>query len=332
MRYLRDAGEGFWDVEYLDTYGNGKWLWPWLRSAISLAVISRRYAPDVVHLNIASRGSFARKLFLAFCTSKKSSALVGHIHGGGFADFATRGGRLRYRSVQALLRRLDIVVVLTPEIDALVRNASNSPTVQVANGVSGPTAQMVAKEIADRAKRTGRLRVLYVGDVSLLKGSADLVQAVESLPFVELTLVGPMKDFEVSQRVSRSSALDRISIAGSCSAQEVQAYLAAADVFVLPSHVEAFPLVVLEAFAHGLPVIATAVGALPDIVGPTSGGILVPAQQPEALVDALLTLADDEERAHLTFFARETWETRYDCKLFRTSIEEVWKKATSNGI
>ena len=69
--------------------------------------------------------------------------------------------------------------------------------------------------------------------------------------------------------------------------------LAALDIFVLPSHSEGVSLALLEAMAAGLPVIATAVGGLPEVVTDGVNGLLIPPQDPEALAQALARLLDD---------------------------------------
>jgi glycosyltransferase involved in cell wall biosynthesis len=75
--------------------------------------------------------------------------------------------------------------------------------------------------------------------------------------------------------------------------RDVHDLMAAADVFTLSSAHEGLPVAVMEAFAHGLPVVATAVGGLPQQVTDGAQGLLVPPGRPEALADALLTLARD---------------------------------------
>jgi glycosyltransferase involved in cell wall biosynthesis len=70
---------------------------------------------------------------------------------------------------------------------------------------------------------------------------------------------------------------------------------ATADLFTLPSRMENFPLVLLEAMASGLPVAATAVGGVPELVVHGETGLLVPPNDPDALADAINDLLDDPE-------------------------------------
>jgi glycosyltransferase involved in cell wall biosynthesis/peptidoglycan/xylan/chitin deacetylase (PgdA/CDA1 family) len=78
---------------------------------------------------------------------------------------------------------------------------------------------------------------------------------------------------------------------------DVPEVLKGADVFVLPSRSEAFPNSIMEAMASGLPVVASAVGGIPELVMDGRTGRLVPPGKPDALADALLSVLDDPERA-----------------------------------
>jgi glycosyltransferase involved in cell wall biosynthesis len=74
------------------------------------------------------------------------------------------------------------------------------------------------------------------------------------------------------------------------------AFFAALDLFIMPSRSEAWGLAALEAMAHGVPVIASDIGGLPEIVEPGNGGWLVPANDPTALARAMMAAASDPDR------------------------------------
>ena len=77
--------------------------------------------------------------------------------------------------------------------------------------------------------------------------------------------------------------------------RDIPDLLAALDIFVLPSHSEGVSLALLEAMAAGLPVIATAVGGLPEVVTDGENGLLIPPKDPEALAAALARLLADPD-------------------------------------
>jgi glycosyltransferase involved in cell wall biosynthesis len=71
-----------------------------------------------------------------------------------------------------------------------------------------------------------------------------------------------------------------------------------ADIFVYPSHHEGMPMAVIEAMACGLPIVATKVGGLPDLVSPDVNGLLVPAGKPDQLANAIRQLVVDPQMRH----------------------------------
>jgi glycosyltransferase involved in cell wall biosynthesis len=77
--------------------------------------------------------------------------------------------------------------------------------------------------------------------------------------------------------------------------KDAPAFLAGLDVFLMPSLWEGFGLVLLEAMSRRIPVIASAVSAIPEVVAHTESGILVPPRDPQAIADALRLLLPDRE-------------------------------------
>ncbi len=101
---------------------------------------------------------------------------------------------------------------------------------------------------------------------------------------------------------------------------DVPKLLAASDVLVLSSEYEGVPLTVLEAMAAGKPVIATAVGGVPELVEDGVTGILVPPRNPEALAQGILRLAKDADLRQRMGKAAQQWALeRFD--IARTARE-----------
>ena len=110
--------------------------------------------------------------------------------------------------------------------------------------------------------------------------------------------------------------------------EDVPAILAAADAFVLPSRSEAFPNGAMEAMAAGLPVVASAVGGLLDLVDHGRTGLLVPPDDAEALAAALRCLLDDPARAiEMGRAAREEVRRRYSFDQMVESFEDLFLSA-----
>lgn len=143
--------------------------------------------------------------------------------------------------------------------------------------------------VLDNADYTNRT-ILFIGIDWERKGGPSLIAAfrrvLARLPDARLIIVG------CEPQVRHA----RIEIAGSVPRQEVKQYLLRASVFCLPSRVEPFGIAIVEAFHHRLPIVATNIGAIPDLVRDGETGRLVPPDDIEALAEALIELLTDPER------------------------------------
>jgi teichuronic acid biosynthesis glycosyltransferase TuaC len=157
--------------------------------------------------------------------------------------------------------------------------------------------------------------VLFVGAVRVAKGAFDLLEAwtqvVNRCSHVELWLVGPDYTNGRFARVVRSRGHDKsVKILGPQPLSNVADLMRQAQVLCLPSHGEGTPNCVMEAMACGLPVVATEVGGIPDIVETGRTGMLVQKGDIQGLADALTSLLQNSgRRAHMGeaayAFARE---------------------------
>ncbi len=150
------------------------------------------------------------------------------------------------------------------------------------------------------------LTMLYVGRIDPdHKGLPDLLRALAEMKegeSVTLRIVG--EDWgggRALRTLARGLHIDRrIVWTGGVPPDALRREYVSADLFVLPSHMEPFGIVLLEAMAAGLPVVATSVGGIPEVVHDGLTGLLVPPRDPAALAHALDTLvADPQLRSRL---------------------------------
>ncbi|HEY7134888.1 MAG TPA: glycosyltransferase [Acidimicrobiia bacterium] len=102
--------------------------------------------------------------------------------------------------------------------------------------------------------------------------------------------------------------------------------LAACDLFTLASDNEGLPVAVMEALALGLPVVATAVGGVPEAVTDGVEGLLVPPKQPEALADALTALAADPRRRAAMGAAAQARSETFDIRVAARRLEDIYRE------
>lgn len=172
------------------------------------------------------------------------------------------------------------------------------------------------------APRRRALELLCVGTIHEVKGQVQLLEATRRLVAdgvdVRTTFIGDGPD-EDALRAAAADLGDRVVLRGRQPRPEVVAAIAAADILVAPSvptaggKREGIPVVLMEAMASGVPVVASRLSGIPELVRDDHSGVLVPPGDVDALVEALRGLAaDPERRARLGAAARSHVMAEFD--------------------
>jgi len=215
-----------------------------------------------------------------------------------------------------------------PPDDAAQRHTAESRTLAAAHAVVATSAATAARLAARRGRPVhhappggdpapraagapGGDRLLCVASITPRKGQDVLVGALAALadrPWT-CTLVGPDRGdpgyaAELRHRIADAGLAGRITLAGPLTGADLDARYADADLLALPSRAEPYGMVVTEALARGLPVVASAVDGVPEALGAAPDGalpgVLVPPGDPAALAGALRRWLDHPaHRAHL---------------------------------
>lgn len=189
----------------------------------------------------------------------------------------------------AVLRAVDAVVATSPW---------TARRIAAVHGLDAARVHVAAPGVdpAPPARGSGGTHLLSVGSITPTKGHDVLVDALATVEGRwTCDLVGPLRRdpahvARLRAAISTSGLEARIRLIGPLTGADLDAAFDAADLLVLPSRVEAYGMVVTEALARGIPVVASAVGGVPEVLTaevPGGPGLLVPPAVPAALAGAL---------------------------------------------
>jgi glycosyltransferase involved in cell wall biosynthesis len=200
------------------------------------------------------------------------------------------------RSEQAALAAVHGVVVTSAATARLVACDYGVPAGHITVARPGSDPARLAQ-----GSRDGIVRLLSVGSVVPRKGFDVLIAALAKLTDLSwrLTIAGDRtRDrnaaAQLDAQIARHSLGDRIAVLGAACPQRLAALYVEADVFVLASYFEGYGMAYAEAVAHGLPVIGTNAGAIPDTV-PAEAGLLVTPGDTAALAQALRRVIENAD-------------------------------------
>lgn len=254
----------------------------------------RKHRIQIVNVHYAIDNFF----YFAVCRRLLPIRLVASVHGGD-AFYKGRPKERYSKLFRFLLRSSDLIVLPSnayrekllgpfPEFDA--------KTIFIYNGVN--PAQF--RRGASTEHKVAERYVLCIADFSHYKGVDVLLHAVKPLleedPSLSLVLAGDgLLRHELESLAISLNIRERIHFLGVQTAIEIAHLLHGCEVLVLPSREESFGIVLIEAMACRKPVVATAVGGIPEIIEHRESGILVEPENPSALTEALWTVLSDSQ-------------------------------------
>jgi glycosyltransferase involved in cell wall biosynthesis len=170
-----------------------------------------------------------------------------------------------------------------------------------------------------------------VGRLDYQKAPEDFVRAVAKLRHREALAVwvgdGPLRG-AAEREIERHGLQSRISLVGE--RKDVPELLPAFDVFAMSSRYEGLPCAVVEAITAGVPVVATAVNAVSDVVLPGETGLLVPPRRPDALAAAIDHALDQPGAAQARALrAKQFLGDRFDTEHLGAVLDDVYRRATT---
>lgn len=235
----------------------------------------------IVHIHGASNASFWRKrvfIYLAYAFGKK---IVYHVHGGKFNFFAQK----HMNAVEKTISKCDCIVALSESWKEYFNSTFPNVRVEIIHNV----IENPVKKKQNRQEFT----LLFMGLLGQNKGIYDLLDVIkENKSYfggrLRLLIGGNGEVNKVKATIDRDGLSDIVSYEGWVSGKRKQNLFNMSDALILPSYNEGLPLCVLEALSYDIPVIATRVGGIPEIVHNEKNGYLIEPGDKNAMYMAIV--------------------------------------------
>jgi glycosyltransferase involved in cell wall biosynthesis len=259
------------------------------------------FRPQIAHISTAFGLSFAKHSICVLVARFFGSKVLLHPHCGFAAVYTDRPAAWQH-FFRWVIGLVDGVAATSHEWNQLLSVMPDCQVFVLPNAIDLKTYQLVAQD-RFASMRDGRsFHVLYLGYLGKAKGSFDLVDAARTAlhddHVWEFRLVGgeltPGERTALLGKTETAGLTEVVQICPPVTAADKLTAFRWADAFVYPSYYEGMPMAVIEAMACGLPVVASKVGGLPDLVSNGINGWLVEAGHPDQIADALYRLADSE--------------------------------------
>jgi len=274
---------------------------------------------DILHICSSASFLLVKDLCLLHAARRRKIKTIIHFHFGRIpAVYASNNWerRLLDRVIQQADR---IVVIDQASFKTLITRGINKVDL-----LPNPLASDIVSTInSNKDIARDRRKLLFAGHVIETKGVFELVEACRSIENIRLEMIGAVSDV-MRSKLKMMAGTDNerwLNIAGEVDGVTAVKEMLSAGVFVLPSYTEGFPNVILESMACGCPIVATNVGAIPEMLDIKNGfnyGICVTPRDVPQLRAAILKMLND------TKYALQCGENARDRVFSLYTIANIW--------
>lgn len=322
--YLDSAFAKRHDVRLVNTAVTGKRVQDMTQRSV-LAELKRTYRiikdlkaqlkqddVNIVHMNCpCSKTGLLRDYICARIVKKHTSKLVVHFR----CDTSFMVGTGWALTIfKRLCRTADQILVLNGISHDFIKKHTGLSSIYIPNFVNEKVLLQKEKFIKKEMHT-----ILYAGHVTKAKGCDLILRAAQQMPQYTFILAG-----YISEEIKEMAIPVNVKLTGEMSRDAILELMQVCDVFLFPSHGEGFPNAVSEAMGMGMPIAATPVGAIPDMLE-SKGGILFPIDDLSSCMHALKVLTDTELRKNMSRWNQRKVQEYYQKDQVLQTIENIYQ-------
>lgn len=289
-----------------------------------LYLILNKHNINIVHMTTSGQLALFRDIILLKLCKMKNIPSVYHLHFGRLPEIAIKNN-IEWKLAKIAIKLSAHTIVLDrPSLKSIT---SKLPEVNV-SCIGNPFDISILNSLRYTKKNTS---IVFVGWVIQSKGIEDILLAWENLSShfkdYSLKIIGPYKQ-QYFEQLSQRYSLERVNFTGELDHQNTLQAIADASILLLPSHTEGFPNVILEAMAVKTSIIASNVGAIPDILSDNCG-ICIKPKDTKQLTNAIeACITSSELCAKYAENAYEKLHNQYELSNIFGKYQAIWRHLT----
>ena len=298
--YYGSRLEKDFDITYVESYRDGSKL-DKLTKALAcyreFRKVLKNNRPDVVHVHSSFGPSFFRKYPIIQMAHKAGIPVVNHIHGSALDELYTDAPDWKKRMVEKSYGNCSKIIVLSEEWKQKISAIVPADKIVVVPNYSVIVPEMTSEEVMNQ--RFNKKQVLYLGRFDNLKGVVDIPEiakrVIEKFPEAKFIAGGTGEVEPVIAEIERLGLKDTVLLPGWIRGDEKIKLLKESAIFLLPSHMEAMPMSILEAMGYALPIVSCDVGGIPQVVSKGVNGKLYIPQDVDGMADGIISYFSDRD-------------------------------------
>ena len=303
------------------------------RTSIKETVKQLENGYDVLHLCTSAQLSLTKDYIVLKKARRKGAKTVVHLHFGRVSELVKKRN-WEWKLLKNVIKLADAVVTMDMKSYQALRDSGYNHIYYLPN----PLSQEIMQQIAEEASSVSRIdrKLCFVGHVIPTKGVYEMIQACKQIDNIKLHVIGKVAPEVRSLMEEVAGKSGWLVFVGEVSHQEVIREMLSSGIFVLPSYTEGFPNVILESMACGCAIVATNVGAIPemlDIKGNEPCGLCSVPKDVDSLCHNIESLLEAPSQAYLfSERAKKRVNEMYAIPKVWNQLIDIWSNVHKMGL
>ncbi len=293
-----------------------------LNSKLKKIILDKK--PDVIHMTTSGKLSLIRDLLFLYTAKRFKVPVVYHIHFGRIPEMLKKNN-IEWKLMEIAIKLSTKTIAIDGKTyDVLKEIFSTEKIKKVYNPFNIKSISFLTTDTHPKKEIT------FLGWCVKTKGITELIEAWSNIcvkfPKWKLRLIGPMQE-KYQENLKQKYSFDQVIITGEVSHKDAIELLNNGEIFILPSYTEGFPNCILEAMALKKPIIATNVGAIPEMLEKYSGILIEPKDVNSIEISLKTLLLDEHLREKLGNRAQKFLLNNFEVNVIFPVYKSIWKES-----